>query len=314
MCQAREIVTDDQGRASGVRYLDADGGEHELRARVVVVACSAVESARLLLLSQAGRFPHGLANSSGLVGKNLVLSTFAGGESWLDPRGADPTLARALDSQHPFLQRTTQSWYWDERAGLLHPKVGSIVFLWHHPNPIHTAVSLAQASRYSAFGARLKDRIRDAYHQRRKVELECFVEFLPNPATHVTLDPKAVDRFGQAAARITIEPHASARPNALHLVNKGIEVLEATGASGSRGVLIGTTTRILQGGTCRFGHDPDQAVLDPDCQAFDVPNLFVTDGSFMPSGGSVPFTLTIMANAARVAWRIVDKARRGELA
>ncbi len=313
LSQAIEILTDDQGRASAVRYLDADGKEHQVKGKVIVVAASATESARLLLLSQSGKFTSGMANSTGLVGQNLVMSTFAGGQSWLDPAKLSPEAAKTLSSHHPFMQRATQSYYWDHKAGLIHPKVGSIVFLWHHPNPINTVVSLAQASRVTAFGSRLKDRIRDAYHRRRKIELECFVEFLPNSGSHITLDSKAVDRFGRPAARITIMPHASARPNALHLVNKGIEIMEAAGGVDSRGVLIGTTTRILQGGTCRFGNDPDRAVLDPDCQAFDVPNLYVTDGSFMPSGGSVPFTLTIMANAARVAHRIVEKSKRGEL-
>ena len=312
-CQAREVVTDSSGRARTVRYLDADGKDHGIHAKVVVLACSAIETARLLLLSTAGKFTKGLANSTGLVGRNLVLSTFGGGEAWLNRDGASAEMLRVLDSELPFLQRTTQSYYWNPDAGLPHPKGGSMVYLWPHPNPIHTAASLANASTFAAFGSRLKDRLRSAYRQRHKVKFETFAEFLTNPGTRVSLDPKAKDRLGLAAARLHVNPHPANRENALYLVNRGIEILEAAGATEPRGVDIGNTTMILQGGTCRFGHDSDQAVLDVDCQAFDVPNLFVTDGSFMPTSGGVPFTLTIMANAARVANRILARSRRGEL-
>jgi choline dehydrogenase-like flavoprotein len=128
----------------------------------------------------------------------------------------------------------------------------------------------------------------------------------------VTLDPEVRDWRGVPSARITLNPHPADREMVRVMVDKGIEVLEAAGAQRCRGVDIGRITEILQGGTCRFGTDPAEAVLDPDCQAFDVPNLFVTDGSFMPTSGGVPITLTIMANAARVATRIVELSRRNE--
>ena len=67
-----------------------------------------------------------------------------------------------------------------------------------------------------------------------------------------------------------------------------------------------TRTNLIAGG-CRFGTDPGQSVLDPDCRAHDVENLYVTDGSFMPTGGSVPYTWTIYANAFRVADKIVTE-------
>ena len=117
MCKVEEVLIDDQRRASGVRYVDAQGNEHEVRARIVVLACSAVETARLLLHTTPGRFPNGLANSSGLVGQNLIMSTFAGGEGSVLREGASPELIRALDSRHPFLQRTTQESLLDARGG-----------------------------------------------------------------------------------------------------------------------------------------------------------------------------------------------------
>lgn len=312
LCMAQEVLVDGDGRAAGVRYVDVQGHDHEARAPLVVLACSAVESARLLLHSTPGRFPRGLANSTGLVGQNLIMSTFAGGEGWLARSRASADLARALDSRHPFLQRTTQSHYWVPEAGLTHPKGGSIVFLAPHPNAIHTCEHIAQSSAVLAWGQNLKNRVRSAFFNGRVMEFECFGEFLPTEGSHVTLDPQARDHLGMPAARITLNPHPADREMVRYLVDKGIEVLEAAGATHPRGVDIGKITEILQGGTCRFGSDPAEAVLDPDCQAFDVPGLFVTDGSFMPTSGAVPITLTIMANAARVGRRIVEISRGGE--
>ena len=87
-----------------------------------------------------------MANSTGLVGQNLIMSTFAGGEGSVLRQGASPEINRMLDSRHPFLQRTTQSYYWLHNEGNVHPKGGSIVFLAPHPNPIHTAEHIAKSA------------------------------------------------------------------------------------------------------------------------------------------------------------------------
>lgn len=312
-CQAREVLLDGNGRARGVRYLDKDGGEHEVRGRLVVLACSAIETARLLLLSDGGDHPRGLANSSGLVGRNLLMSTFAGGEAWLARGHANTDQLRAIQESHqPFLQRSSQSYYWMPRAGLPHPKGGTIVFLVPHPNPIHAAEHIAKSSRRLSWGEGFKDRLRTYHHGGRVVEFEVFAEFLPTDGTHVSLDDRIRDQHGVPSARITLRRHEADRAVARYLVDRGLEVLEAAGCTHPRGVSIGRATQILQGGTCRFGTDPDEAVLNADCQTFDVPNLYVTDGSFMPTSGSVPITLTIMANASRVARSIVERIRRGE--
>jgi len=73
------------------------------------------------------------------------------------------------------------------------------------------------------------------------------------------------------------------------------------------------TTLFLHAGSCRFGHDPATSVLDPDCRAHEVPNLYVTDGSFMPTSGGVPLTLTIVANALRAGEKLAARFKKGEL-
>ena len=72
-------------------------------------------------------------------------------------------------------------------------------------------------------------------------------------------------------------------------------------------------TKMLQGGTCRFGKDPNTSVLDADCRSHAVKNLYVVDGSFLPTSGGVPVTLTIAANSFRVADKLVNRMKTGKI-
>ena len=96
------------------------------------------------------------------------------------------------------------------------------------------------------------------------------------------------------------------------LTARAKDVLQAMGADSIRVDVPLGTLRVLQRGTCRFGKDPSRSVLDPSCRAHDVPNLYVVDGSFMPTGGGVPTTLTIQANALRVADILAGRLTRRE--
>src|SRR5262249_46169740 len=145
------------------------------------------------------------------------------------------------------------------------------------------------------WGQRLKDRLRELADSVR-LEFEVFAEFLPTAGTYVDLDPTVKDRFGLPVARMTISRHPlDARATNL-LVDRGMALLAALEPDQlARGGV--AETKFLQGGTCRFGRDPARSVIDPNCRAHEVPNLYVTDGSFLPSSGGVPLTLTIAANA-----------------
>jgi len=92
-----------------------------------------------------------------------------------------------------------------------------------------------------------------------------------------------------------------------YLAAKGAELLKAIGAEDVISFASGEPPVNLQAGTCRFGADPAVSVLDPNCRAHEVENLYVTDGSFMPTGGSVPYTWTIYANAFRVADHLLQR-------
>ncbi len=311
---ARRILVDGADRVAGVEYIDARGGTRKIRARVVCLAASAVESARLLLLSETARFPRGLANRNGLVGRHLTFSTFGKGTAVFD-RGE---LVERLGSHGmglPFLQRSVQDHYWAEKAGFAFPKGGTYNVILLHPNPINAAVRLAAEGGWRSFGEAFKERLRRRFVEELVVEFEIFGESLPWEGASVDLDPHVRDRFGLPVARITFRNHPLADAVNVEMVRRGMEILEAMRPAPKR-VYRWTwkdTTFHLQQGTCRFGKDPSTSVLDPTCQAHEVKNLYVTDGSFMPTSGGVPSTATIMANSLRVGERIRRRFLRREV-
>jgi choline dehydrogenase-like flavoprotein len=311
---ARRVLTDESGRVRGVEYLDAQGKVRTIGARVVCLAASAVESARLLLMSQSNRFPHGLANNNGLVGKNLTFSTLGKGTAVFDRQALITKLGlRGMDL--PFFQRSVQDDYWMEGAGLDLPKGGTHNFIIEHPNPINAAVRLAAGEKWRIFGPEFKDRLRRHFLEELTVEFEIFGEALPWNGSYVDLDPERKDRFGLPVARITARNHPAADQTNVKMLRHGMEMLEAIKPAAER-VSAWTwkdTTYHLQQGTCRFGTDPARSVLDPTCQAHEVRNLYVTDGSFMPTSGGVPSTATIMANSLRVGSLIRDRFLRREI-
>ncbi len=306
---AKEITVDAKGLAKSVVYLDRDGVEQEQPARFVVLAATAVESARLLLNSKSGRFPDGLANQNGLVGKNLVFSSF--GQSKATFRVQKQKAAMPwLEAPLPFVNRSMQDFYLlpDERFGFR--KGGTLGFMWAHPNPIFAAVGLAKKGEPGVFGKALKDKLRE-YRDSRILEFEIYGEFLSNPDTLVTVDANVKDRYGLPVAAVTIKRHPLDLTMTKFLVERGEEVLATLNPEHLDRVGTAGETTILQGGTCRFGKDPRDSVLDPDCRAHGVKNLYVTDGSFLPTSGGVPLTLTIVANSFRVASRLVARLKHG---
>ncbi len=313
-CMACRINVDEHARAHSVEYVQRDGSTREIFARVVVLAASAIESARLLLLSTGNAFPHGLANGSGLVGKNLTFSTFGKSTAIFDRQALTARLGLEGMSL-PFLQRSCQDHYWIEKAGLALPKGGTYNFLFHHPNPINAAVRLALDSNWALWGQPLKDRMHQYFHDEIWMECEIFGEFLPWQGCSMDLDPGVKDRFGLPAARISIKHHPADQEVSRWMVKQSMDVFNAIKPAPKQvnAWTWGTTTYHLQGGTCRFGTEPSQSVLDPSCQAHEVKNLYVTDGSFMPTSGGAPATPTIIANSFRVADIIAERFRRKDI-
>jgi choline dehydrogenase-like flavoprotein len=317
-CQIRpnskvfKLSSDAKGKIKSVHFYDSKGLPRQVTAKVYVVACQAIESSRLLLASAGPKHPNGLANNRNQVGKNIVFSAGGVGHGDFHYRDLDEVRARQLKMQGPFVNRGLQDWYTiDDKQFGAPTKGGTIDFLFAHPNAI------AKANRqkwddddHLIWGSAFKQRLMAAFTDYRTLNFEMFCDWLPTDNCFVSLDPQQRDRWGNAVAKIRIDAHPHDLKIARYLAAKGQQVLQHMGAKNLRSSVSSDPPQNLQAGGCRFGDNPQHSVLDADCRAHDVENLFVTDGSFMPTGGSVPFTWTIYANAFRVADKIASQLGR----
>ncbi len=309
LSMVREITVGPDGKAKGCIYIDSDGREHEIRARIVCVCCSAVESARLLLLSKSPLFPEGLANHTGLVGKNLQFQSTSSGQARFR-RGRHPR--DMFSHPNPFVGRALMDYYFLPEGVSDLPKGGMIVFRHAGLGPILRSILLAQQGGTTSWGMPLKRTLRDFFQDVDPIDIELYHDFIPNNGTFVELDPEARDRWGLPAARIHIHgPDHHARVGGW-VIDRGLDVLSTLGADEVSRLFIGEVAGFLVQGTCRAGRDPQTSVLNEYCQTHEVPNLFVVDGSFMPTAGGAPPTLTILANSFRTADFILENARQGE--
>lgn len=286
----------------GAEYVDAHHQTATMRAKLFVLAAQAIESSRLLLNSSSKSFPKGLANNSGQVGKNLIFSAGGSGGGTFDYDSLPEEKVRTLKTVGPFVNRSLQDWYELDIDQKLH-KGGTVDFLFEH----HNAVARAKSVLYEGliWGDALKTKLLKRFRGERTLTYEIFCDWLPTDNTYVTVDPKVKDIWGMPVAKIRLSAH----PHDIK-VGEAIEVhcknlLKTLGASDIYGNISDAPPPNLVAGGCRFGHDPKTSVLDKNCKAHEVDNLYVSDASFMPTGGSVPFTWTIYANAFRVATEIL---------
>ena len=207
----------------------------------------------------------------------------------------------------PFVNRSLQEWY-EIREPRTEDKEkgGTIDFLFEHPN----AVSRAKRAMYDGelvWGDALKKRLIHHFKQRRVFTFEMFCDWTPTDDCFVSLDENVKDKWGMPVAKLRIGYHEHDLRIGQILADKAETVLKKMGAREVSSSVSGAPPQNLQAGGCRFGDDPNTSVLNRDCRAHEVKNLYVSDGSFMPTGGSVPFTWTIYANAFRVADAIVKE-------
>lgn len=293
---AREVTLGRDGRARSVVYFDKAGHEHEVSGRAIVLAGNAVETPRLLLMSASSRFPDGLANSSGLVGKNFTehLAVFAYGlfDERLEPWRGIPSGGLIQD-------------YYATRPRNGFARGWSIVVT----NSSHWP--LAVARRVSGWGARHKARTKQLFGH--FTGLVSIGEQLPDVRNRVVLDPIVKDKFGLPVPHLINRAHENDQAMIKAISVSLKELLEAAGALEiwRNEHEPGMSSHYL--GTCRMGTNPATSVVDPCCRTHDVPNLFIGDGSVFVTSGAVNPALTISALATRTAEGIVDAFRRGEL-
>ncbi|MGJ8693248.1 MAG: GMC family oxidoreductase [Thalassotalea sp.] len=308
-----KIETDAKGEISGVLYYDKNGDKQKITAKYYIVACQAIESARLLLASTGDKFPDGLANNNGQVGKNLIFS--AGGTGRGDFFFQDLTEEKVnqLRTVGPFINRGLQDWYQISDKNFAgsneqgKAKGGTIDFLFHQ-NPIARAMgSQWDENNNLVWGEALKANLKTEFTGYKTLRFEVFNDWLPNDNCFVALDETVTDKWGDPVAKVRIGYHEHDLQVGEYLAAKGEALLTAMGAKNVSSSVSGAPPTNLMAGGCRFGDDPKTSVLNKYCQAHEVDNLFVTDGAFMPTGGSVPYTYTIYANAFRVAEHIKQR-------
>jgi choline dehydrogenase-like flavoprotein len=255
--------------------------DEEQRARAVVVAGYAIESPRLLLNSRSGRFPNGLANSSGLVGKHLMAQ--AGPVVW----GRFPELVRQYKA--PPACASTEAFYeTDPRNDFVRGYALQTVA----PLPIAMAHLIADED--GCFGEELVARMQDYNHY---AAIGVLGEILPDARNSVAIHPTEKDQYGIPVPYV----HFNLFENDRRMMRAGIQrardVLTAAGATETH--YVRRYAHLV--GSCRMGFTPEDSVVDQWCRTWDVPNLFVCDGSVLPTQGSANPALTISALAARTA-------------
>ena len=288
-CRVREITVDAQGMATGVIYYDAAGVEHRQRAEVVILACNGVGTPRLLLNSTSPKFPNGLANSSGLVGKNLMF------HPWGNVQGVfDEPLASHFGPQGCCML-SQQFYETDSSRGFVR---GYNMQITRGNGPVGTAWSgLARGEipwgmgHHEAF-ARYYD---------RTINLGICCEDLPEAHNNVTLHPTLKDANGIPAPKVSYRLSENSQRMLQHGLDRGSEVMHAAGATQLHtvGPIRMAGWHLL--GTARMGNDPKTSVVNSWGRSHDVRNLFIVDGSVFVTSGGVNPTTTIQAVALYIA-------------
>ncbi|MBN2825675.1 MAG: GMC family oxidoreductase [Campylobacterales bacterium] len=287
-------LNEKEGKVVSATYIDKRLHiQRTIEANIFVVAAQAIETSRLLLNSTSANFPNGLGNNSGEVGKNLL---FSGGgilEGSLDGSVFD---LKKLMVEGYFVNRVIKDFYFMEGQ-----KGGIMELLFEHANPIRKANIHKYEKGKLLWGEKLYDKLYQKFNHEKKIKIEIFNDWLPNDNCFVTIDKKRHDKYGIPVAKIAIASHPLNEKIGNRLAQEGIKLLKAMGAKAIESDITSIPPSNLQAGGCRFGNDPKTSVLDKNCKSHEVANLYVTDGSFMPTGGSVPYTFTIYANSFRVA-------------
>jgi choline dehydrogenase-like flavoprotein len=313
---AREVAVGQDGLATGVSYIDKTTGEdRHVRARIVVLAASACESARLLLNSRSTQFAQGLANSSGVVGKYLTDTTGTDVAGFI-PAMVDhvPHNEDGVGGGHVYMP-----WWLDNKkldfprgyhievwGGLSQPSYGFMGGIHRYPGA-------------GGFGKKLKDDYRRFYGA--TIGFSGRGEQIPNGDCYCELDPAVVDQWGIPVLRFHWKWTDHEYNQVKHMQETFRTLIAEMGGqvfspmpTREQGYGIAAGGRIIHElGCVRMGNDPSTSVLNSWCQAHDCKNLFVTDGGSFVSQADKNPTWTILALAWRTSDYIADQRQRGAL-
>ena len=298
---AIRIETDRRGRATGVVYVGQDGGEHRQRADVVILAANAVGTPWLLLASASASHPEGLANSSGLVGRRLMVHPFGGVagvfedrlSAWPSPVGQQLYSVQFYETDADRGFRRGAKWALAASRG---PFAAAQDYPWGEPD---------------FWGERFHTTVRERIE--RSAFWGIFSEDLPDERNRVLLSPDLRDRHGLPAPKLVYRySDESERLLAWHEA-RAAESLEAAGATKVYVAPRARNTGWHLLGTTRMGDDPATSVVDGDGRCHDVPNLYVFGGSTWPTASAMNPTATIAALALRNTERLIAARRSTEV-
>ena len=322
---AREVTVGDDGLATGVSYVDkATGRENHVRGRIVVMAASACETARLLLNSKSARFPHGLGNSSGVVGKYLTDTTGTAVRGFIPKMmNGVPHNEDGASGSHLYMP-----WWGDNKkldfprgyhielgGGRRMPGFGTLsgVHLYH------TTAGDGGMVSSGGYGKQLKDDYRRFYGA--TVGFAGRGEMIPNENSYCEIDPAVVDRWGIPVLRFHWKWSDYELKQVRHMQESFRAIIDEMGGvpmspmpAAESGYGIEPGGRIIhEVGCVRMGHDPKTSVLNSNCQSHDCKNLFVTDGGPFVTNPDKNVTWTILALAMRTSEYIAEQRKAGSI-
>ena len=291
--QVLQILHDDDGKVTGVVYADAEGKQHEQKARGVAVAGNSIETPRLLLNSASAKFPDGLANSSGQVGKNYM-------------RHMTGSVYATFDKPVNMYRGTTM-------AGIItdesrnDPSRGFVV--GYEMETLALGVPFMAAFLDPGAWGRDFANAMEAYDHMAGMWL--VGEDMPQEGNAITLHETEKDQHGLPVPNVHFDDHANDLAMRNHAYKQGGAVYDAVGATRIYEVPPYPSTHNL--GTCRMSEKPGEGVCDKFGRTHDIQNLFISDGSQFTTGGAENPTLTIVTLAVRQAEHIAGLMSKGEI-
>ncbi len=312
---AREVLTDGNGKATGVVYIDKRTREERtIRARVVILAASACESARLLLNSKTKDFPNGVANGSGLVGRYLMDTVGFGLSGYVPALEGMPHYdTDGYGGAHLYMPW----WMWDKHDQLDFPRGYHIEIGGGYGMP--SVGSYHGSARTYGYGKKMKEEIRREYGCR--VGFAGRGEMIPNQNSYCEIDKNVVDQWGIPVLKFHFKWSDHEWKQARHMEKTFAAIIEGMGGrvSGlsaaqreSQGISVPGTI-IHEVGTARMGKDKRDSVVNGFCQAHEVKNLFVCDGAVFVSNPDKNPTLTINALTWRAMDYLAEEMRKGNV-
>jgi choline dehydrogenase-like flavoprotein len=320
---AREVTVDDAGLATGVAYIDkVNRRENHVRARIVVVAASACESARLLLNSKSTKFPQGLGNSTGNLGKYLTDTTGVSVNGFIPKLMAMPAHNEdGVGGMHIFMP-----WWMDNkkldfpRGYHIEPYGGRRMPNFGFMGGIHSYTGIEGSGTPPAgpgYGKQLKDDYRRFYGA--QVGFSGRGEMIPNEDSYCEIDPTVVDKWGIPVLRFHFKWSDYEIDQAKHMQETFRAIITEMGGtpmgtmpSRERGYGIAPGGRIIHElGVTRMGNDPSTSVVNANCQAHDCKNVFVADGGPFVTQPDKNCTWSILALAMRTSEYIAEQRKAG---